>query len=193
MEFVFATNNPRKIKEIRQLAGDNMVIQTLRECGISEELPEPYETFAKNAWSKANYVFKKTGKDCWAEDSGLVVPALEGAPGVFSARYAGIPPNDERNNNKLLKEIEGKSNRTAYYHATICLILKGTEHYFEGRCDGKIIEEYRGVNGFGYDPLFIPDGFDKTFGELDAVTKNAISHRSKVFHKLMSFINAKQD
>lgn len=193
MEFVFATNNTGKIKEIKQLANDNLIIHTLKEVGILEELPEPFDTFEKNAWSKANYVFSKTGKDCWAEDSGLVVPSLGGAPGVFSARYAGMPANDQKNNQKLLKELKEKSDRTAWYQATICLIQNGSEHYFEGKCAGKIIDEYRGQNGFGYDPLFIPNGYDKTFGELDSVTKNRISHRAMAFRQLMSFINTKQN
>lgn len=188
MEFIFATNNQGKINEIRQLSGNTVRIITLQEAGIDEELPEPYDSFEQNAWSKADYVFQKTGKNCWAEDSGLVVPALGGAPGVFSARYAGVPSDDYKNNEKLLQELNKQEDRQAWYQATICLIIQGTVYYFEGKCPGTISHEYKGDNGFGYDPLFIPKGYSKTFGELDATIKSKISHRAKAFNQLAQFL-----
>lgn len=188
MKFIFATNNQGKINEMCQLSGDDIKIITLKEAGIFEELPEPYDTFEKNAWSKANYVFQKTGKNCWAEDSGLVVPALDGAPGVFSARYAGTPSDDHKNNEKLLMALNMQQDRKAWYQATICLIFQGTPHYFEGKCPGTISKEYKGNKGFGYDPLFIPRGYQQTFGELDAAIKNKISHRAKAFQQLAQFL-----
>lgn len=187
MKLIFATNNQGKLREIQQMASPKMVIQTLWEAGITEELPEPFQTFKENALSKANYVREKTGIDCFSEDSGLVVPALGGQPGVFSARYAGIPSNDERNNQKLIEELRDKTDLKAWYLATICLLFKSGIFYFEGECKGRITLTPSGHNGFGYDPLFIPEGYELTFGRLAPEIKASISHRSVAFRKLAEF------
>lgn len=190
MELIFATNNQGKIRELHQLVGAKIIIKTLKDVALTEDLPEPFDTFEKNAWSKANYVFHKLGKNCFAEDSGLVVPALNGAPGVFSARYAGEPSDEGRNNRKLLKALQHKSDLTAWYQAVICLIIEGEAHYFEGRCEGRITLVPRGNGGFGYDPLFMPKGYEQTFAELPSELKNKLSHRGKVVQQLADFLNA---
>lgn len=188
MDFIFATNNQHKILEVSKIMPNWINIKTLKDVGITEDIPEPFSTFQENAWSKAHYVFEKTGKNCWAEDSGLVVPVLNGAPGVHSARYAGIGHNDELNNEKLLKNIIDKQDISAYYQAFICLIQNKKTYYFEGKCEGFLLKEYRGTNGFGYDPLFVPNGYQQTFGELSSEIKNKISHRAKAFQKLATFL-----
>jgi XTP/dITP diphosphohydrolase len=188
-KLVFASNNQGKLREIQSLLANNFQLRTLKDCGITEELPEPFFTFQENAWSKANYVFEKTGENCFAEDSGLVVPALDGAPGVWSARYAGEPSNDENNNQKLLASIKNISNKSAYYQAVICLILLGQTHYFEGKCWGHLTPAPKGDSGFGYDPLFIPDGYNITFAEKNPDLKNQISHRAKATIQLAAFLN----
>jgi len=190
MELIFATNNQGKLRELRQLVGAEFIIRTLKDAGVTEELPEPFDTFEQNAWSKAHYVFQKLGKNCFAEDSGLVVPALNGAPGVFSARYAGTPADDEKNNQKLLAALQGKKDLTAWYQATICLIIEEQAHYFQGRCEGQITLVPHGNSGFGYDPLFIPAGYNQTFGELPAEVKNQLSHRAKAVRQLADFLIA---
>lgn len=190
MELIFATNNQGKLRELRQLVGTEIIIKTLKEVGVVEDLPEPFDTFEENAWSKANYVFQKLGKNCFAEDSGLVVRALNGAPGVFSARYAGEPSDDERNNQKLMAELKDKADLSAWYQATICLIIDGHAHYFEGKCAGTISRNPKGNGGFGYDPLFIPSGYEQTFGELPSEVKNKLSHRGKAVSLLADFLNA---
>lgn len=162
---------------------------TLKDADVTEELPEPFDTFEQNAWSKADYVYRKTGLDCFAEDSGLVVPALDGAPGVYSARYAGQPTDDEANNKKLVHAIAGIEDRYAYYQSVICLLLNGQAHYFEGKCAGTLITEPRGDDGFGYDPLFIPEGWDLTFAEIPLEEKNKISHRGAAMKLLTNFLN----
>lgn len=189
MELIFATNNQGKLRELRQLVGVGVIIRTLKEVGVVEDLPEPFDTFEQNAWSKANYVFQKLGKSCFAEDSGLVVPALNGAPGVFSARYAGEPSDDERNNRKLMEQLKDETDLRAWYQATICLIIGGHVHYFEGKCEGTISIKARGDGGFGYDPLFIPTGYEQTFGELPPEVKNKLSHRGKAVGQLANFLN----
>jgi len=189
MELTFASNNKNKLFEIQKMVPEKIKIQTLMGAGITENIPEPFFTFKENAWAKADYVFKKTGRSCFAEDSGLVVPALNNEPGVFSARYAGEPSNDESNNNKLLKNIEEIEDKHAYYQAVICLILGNEIYYFEGKCAGKITLNPTGSGGFGYDPLFIPQGFDKTFAEFSLEEKNKISHRAKAMKGLVAFLN----
>ncbi|HET8573754.1 MAG TPA: RdgB/HAM1 family non-canonical purine NTP pyrophosphatase [Edaphocola sp.] len=190
MELIFATNNQRKLREVRQIVGAGFTVRTLKDVAVTEELPEPFDTFERNAWSKAHYVFQKLGKNCFAEDSGLVVPALNGAPGVFSARYAGEPSDDEKNNQELIGQLKDKTDLTAWYQATICLIVEGQAHYFEGKCEGRIALTPRGNGGFGYDPLFMPKGYSQTFGELSAEVKNKLSHRSKAVRQLADFLNA---
>lgn len=189
MELIFASNNSGKIIEIKNLIPPTVSVFPLKEAGIHVEIPEPYDTFKQNAWAKADYIFKATGKNCFAEDSGLVVPALNGAPGVYSARYAGEPSNDQANNEKLLQAIKGINSKDAYYQAVICLILNGDVYYFEGKCEGTITTNPRGTGGFGYDPLFIPKGYDQTFAELPLAEKNKISHRAAAMQQFSSFLN----
>lgn len=189
VELIFASGNKGKLRELQQLLTPNYQIKTLKETGITETLPEPYFTFRENAWSKARYVSEKTGKNCFAEDSGLVVPALNGAPGVFSARYAGVPSNDRNNNQKLLEALQNVPDKSAYYQSVICLISAEQAHYFEGRCAGHITLTPKGNDGFGYDPLFVPEGFDLTFAEMEPELKNKISHRGKAVRKLAAFLN----
>jgi XTP/dITP diphosphohydrolase len=189
MELIFASNNNGKILEIQSLIPPAIKILPLKEAGIEVEIPEPYDTFRQNAWAKADYIHKFAGKNCFAEDSGLVVPALNGAPGVYSARYAGEPSNDEANNNKLLDAIKDIDAKEAYYQAVICLILDEEIHYFEGKCEGTLTTTPRGTGGFGYDPLFIPKGYDKTFAELPLTEKNKISHRAAAMQQFSSFLN----
>lgn len=189
MKLIFASNNRNKLLEIQQLVNGSIEIITLKAAGITDELPEPFHTFEENAFSKAGYVFQKTGMNCFSEDSGIIACALKDEPGVFSARYAGTPTNDHANNEKLLQKLEGQSDRSAYYQATICLIINGAAHYFEGRCDGSIADVPKGHGGFGYDPLFIPSGKDTTFAEMPIEDKLEISHRSKAFKQLAAFLN----
>lgn len=188
-ELIFASNNKGKLRELQQLLANNYQIKTLKELGITEELPEPYFTFQENAWSKAHYVSEKTGGNCFAEDSGLVVPALNGAPGVLSARYAGEPSDDEHNNQKLRNALQNIPDRSAYYQSVICLVLAGEIHYFESKCFGQITLSPKGDGGFGYDPLFIPEGFNLTFAEMEPGLKNKISHRGKAVMQLAAFLN----
>ncbi len=168
---------------------EDIGLKTLKEAGVWDELPEPYDTFQQNAWSKADYVYRKTGLDCFAEDSGLVVPALNGEPGVYSARYAGEPTNDTANNEKLIKALAGVEDTDAYYQSVICLMLQGTPHYFEGRCVGKVQTVPRGDGGFGYDPLFVPEGWTLTFAEIPLDEKNKISHRGAAMRAFTEFLN----
>jgi XTP/dITP diphosphohydrolase len=189
MELIFASNNNGKILEIQSLIPRSIKITPLKEAGIHVDIPEPYDTFKQNAWAKADYIFQSTGKNCFAEDSGLVVPALGGAPGVYSARYAGEPSNDKANNEKLLQAIKDIDHKEAYYQAMICLILGKDIYYFEGKCEGTLTSTPRGTGGFGYDPLFIPNGYDQTFAELPLTEKNKISHRAAAMQQFSSFLN----
>ncbi len=193
MDIIFATNNFNKVKEIQSFISSNLNFITLKEAGITEAIEEPYETFRENARAKASYVYQKTGKSCFAEDSGIVVPVLGGAPGVLSARYAGIHGDDKANNAKLLSELQDITDRYAYYKAVICLVLNKDEvYYFEGECRGSIADREAGTGGFGYDPLFIPEGYDRTFGELGMEVKKQVSHRSAAVRKLVGFLNTIQ-
>lgn len=189
MKLIFASNNKNKLAEIQRLVSNKIEIISLKDAGIFEELPEPFDTFRENAHSKADYIFQKTGLACFAEDSGLIVNALNGAPGVYSARYSGEQATDVSNNEKLLSELSGIDNRAAYYQCTICLLLPNETRYFEGQCHGKIAENSSGNGGFGYDPLFIPDGYNETFGALPSETKSAISHRAKAVQQFVAHIN----
>lgn len=189
MELIFASNNTGKIFEIQSLIPHSIKIIPLKEAGIHVDIPEPYDTFRQNAWAKADYIFRSTGKNCFAEDSGLVVPALNGAPGVYSARYAGEPSNDRANNEKLLQAIKHIHNKEAYYQAVICLILGKDIYYFTGKCEGTLTTTPKGSGGFGYDPLFIPDNYDQTFAELPLSEKNKISHRAAAMKQFSSFLN----
>lgn len=185
---VLASNNAHKIAEINALLDGSFEVISLRDTGITEEIPEPYDTFEENALAKAAYVYERTGLMTFSEDSGLIVPALGGAPGVFSARYAGEPRSDVRNTEKLLQELKGSEDRAAYYQTTICLVGAGEPVYFKGTCEGSIAAEQQGEGGFGYDPVFIPEGYDQTFGQLPAGVKKAVSHRAKAMARFVAYI-----
>lgn len=187
-ELVIASNNAGKIKEIKHMAGDNIRLLSLADIGFTHEIPEPFYTFEENAQTKAETISKFCGKNVFADDSGICLNALNGDPGVMSAYFAGLPRNDERNLQKVLDELKDKKDRTAYYKAVICLIWEGKTHYFEGVCNGTITEEKIGNEGFGYDPIFIPDGYTETFGQLPIDVKNQISHRGKAMRKMVAFL-----
>ncbi|MBQ2418596.1 MAG: RdgB/HAM1 family non-canonical purine NTP pyrophosphatase, partial [Alistipes sp.] len=175
-KLIFATNNAHKLGEVQALLGDAFTLVTLRECGITEDIPETADTLEGNALQKARYVYEKTGLDCFADDTGLEVDALGGAPGVHSARYATDGHDFAANNRLLLKNLEGITDRTARFRTVIALILDGVEYTFEGRVEGTIATAESGSEGFGYDPLFVPSGEIITFAQMSAEAKNAISH-----------------
>jgi XTP/dITP diphosphohydrolase len=186
---IFATNNEHKVSEIRAVLNGKFNIISIKETGIDIDIPEPFDTLEENAQEKARVIHYITHKDCFAEDTGLEVESLGGKPGVKSARYAGEDRSFEKNIDKLLTNLENKENRKAQFRTVICLLLNGQENFFEGICKGTIIAERRGVSGFGYDPVFIPDGSDKTFAEMSMEEKNIFSHRKKAVEKLLSFLN----
>ena len=188
MQLVFASNNKNKIKEIQLLLPDSIQILSLKDIGCTEDIPETADTIEGNAILKANYVTQKYGYDCFADDSGLEVAALNGEPGVFSARYAGEPKNDENNIDKLLANLKDVNNKKANFKTIICLNLKGEQHLFTGIINGQIIEKRIGNNGFGYDPIFVADGYQKTFAELSLEEKARISHRGIAVKKLIDFL-----
>ena len=187
-KLIFATNNAHKLGEVQALLGDAFELVTLRECGITEDIPETAETLEGNALQKARYVYSKTGLDCFADDTGLEVDALGGAPGVHSARYATDGHDFAANNRLLLKNLEGVKERTARFRTVIALILDGVEYTFEGRVEGVIATEESGSEGFGYDPLFVPSGEIITFAQMSAEAKNAISHRGRAVAELVKFL-----
>ncbi|MFV0233270.1 RdgB/HAM1 family non-canonical purine NTP pyrophosphatase [Empedobacter falsenii] len=187
MELIFATHNNNKVKEVTKMLPSYLSMKSLTAIDFFEEIEETGETFEENALLKAKTIFNKTGKNVFADDSGLVIEALDGAPGVYSARYAGTG-KDEDNIAKALKELDGKTNRKAYFISIFCLILNEKEYFFEGRVNGTIATEIMGNNGFGYDPIFIPDGFSKSFAQMTPKEKNAISHRGKAIEKLNDFL-----
>ncbi len=189
MKIVFATNNQHKLSEVKAVAGDKFEIVTLREVGITEDIPETGATLDENASQKAHYVYERTGLDCFADDTGLEVEALNGAPGVRSARYATDGHDFAANNRKLLMELEGKDNRRARFRTVISLIRGGVEQQVEGIVTGTIATQEAGCGGFGYDPLFIPDGHDVTFAEMTAEEKNSISHRSRAVAALKEVLD----
>ena len=187
-KLVVATNNAHKLEEIAAILGDEMELFSLKDINCHAEIPETADTLEGNARQKAMYIYENYGMDCFADDTGLEVDALNGAPGVFSARYAGDGHDSEANMQKLLKELEGKENRKAQFRTAICLIMEGKEYLFEGIVKGAIIEEKRGGAGFGYDPIFVPEGYDQTFAELGNDIKNTISHRARAVEKLCKFL-----
>ena len=189
MQLVFATNNLNKLKEVQNVLPTHIKLLSLADIGCFEDIPETQNTIEGNAIQKAEYVKTKYGYDCFADDTGLKVTALNGAPGVYSARYAGSQRNPEDNMNKLLQELENTDVRTAQFKTVIALCLNNKLEVFEGICKGEIITSKRGNHGFGYDPIFKPDGYDKTFAELSLEEKNQISHRGKAIHQLVSFLN----
>lgn len=188
MKIVFATNNSHKLSEVSAVLGEDYELVTLREVGITEDIPETGETLDENASIKARYVWERTGLDCFADDTGLEVEALNGAPGVRSARYATDGHDFAANNRKLLCELEGKDNRRARFRTVISLIRGGEECHVEGVVNGTIAREESGCEGFGYDPLFIPEGYDRTFAEMSADEKNAISHRGRAVAELVKIL-----
>lgn len=181
---VFATNNAHKLAEVKAVLGAEYELVTLREVGITEDIPETGATLDENATIKARYVYERTGLDCFADDTGLEVVALDGAPGVHSARYATDGHNFAANNAKLLREMEGKEDRRARFRTVISLIRNGVEEQVEGIVEGRIATAMSGSEGFGYDPLFIPDDYDISFAEMSAEQKNAISHRGRAVEEL---------
>ena len=188
MKIVFATNNAHKLSEVKAVLGDGFELVTLREVGITEDIPETGATLAENASQKARYVYDRTGLDCFADDTGLEVEALDGRPGVRSARYAGEGHDFKANNRKLIAELQGKENRSARFRTVISLIRGGVEQQVEGIVRGVIATEESGTEGFGYDPLFIPEGSDVTFAEMSAEAKNAISHRGRAVAALVKIL-----
>jgi len=192
MKIVFATNNKNKLRELQQILGDKFELLSLADINCFEEIPETSPTIEENSLEKAEYVYKKYKTDCFADDTGLEIEALDGRPGVYSARYAGEDKNMEKNIKKILSELENQDNRKARFKTVVSLILNGETHQFEGIINGKIIKEKTGESGFGYDPVFMPDGYDITFAEMDAGLKNKISHRGIAVQKLVDFLNAKK-
>lgn len=188
MKLVFASNNINKIKEIQLLVPSTIEILSLEDIGCLNEIPETASTIEGNAILKTNYVTQHYGYNCFADDSGLEIDALNGAPGVFSARYAGEPKNDEKNIQKVLENLKNTSNKKANFKTVICLNLNNTQHLFTGIVNGKIIEEPKGTNGFGYDPIFIPEGYLQTFAELSMTEKSKISHRANAISKMIDFL-----
>lgn len=190
MEIVFATNNPHKIKEVNEVLGNAFKIKSLKEIGCNEELPETQPTLEGNALQKARYVLENYGADCFSEDTGLEIEALEGEPGVITARYAGAERDPDANMNLVLQKLAGKDNRKAQFRTVIALLINGKEHLFEGIVEGQIAHKKLGAGGFGYDPIFIPDGYDQTFAELSLEIKNGISHRARATRKLIDFLRS---
>ena len=192
-QLIFATNNANKVKEVQGIVPANINIISLKQAGISQEIDEPFDSFHENAKEKTSVIHARTAQNCFGEDSGLCVQALNGAPGVRSARYAGEPADSIANMQKLLQEMDGVTNRAAYFITVISLIWEGQHYFFEGRCDGTITSVPRGNQGFGYDPIFIPLGATKTFGEMSSEEKKQYSHRAKAVNQLLHFLNTWPD
>lgn len=189
MELVFATHNKNKLKEIQALLPAEIKLLSLADIGCIEDIPETSPTIEGNAVQKANYIRKRYGVNVFADDTGLEVDELDGAPGVYSARYAGEAKNDRANVEKLLQELQGKNNRIARFKTVIALNLNGTENTFTGICRGNIALQPSGDKGFGYDPVFIPEGFSKSFAEMELRQKSEISHRGKAIKQLISYLS----
>ena len=189
---VFATNNRHKLTEIRAILDGFISVLSLEDIGCFDDIPETADTLEGNALLKAQYVKQKYGCDCFADDSGLEIPALHNAPGVFSARYAGEAKDPKANMRKVLCDMKNQEDRSARFRTVVAYITGEEEYLLEGTVEGTIIEEARGESGFGYDPIFIPQGYTNTFAELDAGVKNSISHRAKAIKKLKQLIDAKQ-
>lgn len=185
---IFATNNKHKIDEIKSVIGNKFNIITLIDAGINIDIPEPHDTIEANANEKSSFIFTLTQKDCFGEDTGLEIEALNGEPGVLSARYAGEEKSHQKNIEKVLMKLNGIEHRNAQFKTIISLMLNGKQYMFEGICKGKIIVEQKGTDGFGYDPIFMPEGSDITFAEMSMQEKNAFSHRRKATDKLLNFL-----
>lgn len=188
-ELIFATNNAHKLAEVEAVLGDRFRLLTPRDCGITEEIPEEQPTLEGNALQKARYIHERTGRDCFADDTGLEVEALGGAPGVHSARYATDGHDFAANNRLLLRNLASASTRRARFRTVIALILDGRESLFQGAVEGRIAETEAGCGGFGYDPLFVPEGCDRTFAEMTDEQKNALSHRGRAVRKLAEYLH----
>jgi XTP/dITP diphosphohydrolase len=188
-KIVFATNNKHKLEEIRSILSASYMIVSLDEIGCSEDIPETADTLEGNALLKAQYIKTHYGYDCFADDTGLEVRALNNAPGVYSARYAGESKDSKANMRKVLRELENQTDRSARFRTVIALIIGEKEYLFEGLAQGKLIEEAQGNAGFGYDPIFVPEGYEETFAEMKADIKNKISHRAKAVEKLKEFLD----
>ena len=186
--FIIASNNAHKVSEIQLLIGSAFELKTLADIGFTEDIPETGDTLIANALIKARHIYEIYKQNCFADDSGLEIEALDGAPGVYSARFAGEPVNHQKNNEKVLNALLGKTNRNASIKTVIALIFEGEEFIFEGKIDGKITEYLRGSNGFGYDPIFQPNGYDQCFAEMSLSEKTQISHRGIAVAKLADFI-----
>ncbi|MFD1163299.1 MULTISPECIES: non-canonical purine NTP diphosphatase [Hwangdonia] len=190
MQLVFATNNLNKLKEVQALIPAHIKLLSLKDIGCFEDVPETQNTIEANAIQKAAYVKQHYGYDCFADDTGLEVDALHGAPGVYSARYAGEQRNADDNTNKLLAELRDKENRSAHFKTVVALQLNGKQHTFTGICKGEITTAKQGEKGFGYDPVFKPHGYNQTFAEMDLNLKNSIGHRGKAIKLLVAFLNS---
>jgi XTP/dITP diphosphohydrolase len=188
IELLFVTNNEHKLKEVKAAIDQRFRIMSLNETGFVGEIPETHETLEENALEKARYIHNVSGKNCFADDTGLEIEALNGRPGVYSARYAGDQPSFDDNMNKVLMEMKDVSNRKARFRTVIALILDHKEYLFEGLVEGIILTEKRGTDGFGYDPLFLPEGYSQTFAEMPLPLKNQISHRGRAVRNLLSFL-----
>lgn len=188
MKIIFATNNRHKLEEVQAILGAGFTLVTPADLGITEDIPEDQTTLEGNALQKARYLYERTGADCFADDTGLEVEALDDAPGVYSARYAGAAKSAEDNMTLLLENLNGVANRKARFRTVIALIMNGEEYLFEGIVDGEIAQQRSGSAGFGYDPIFIPQGYDCSFAEMNGATKNKISHRGRATEKLVAYL-----
>ncbi|MCK9424164.1 MAG: RdgB/HAM1 family non-canonical purine NTP pyrophosphatase [Bacteroidales bacterium] len=188
LSLLFATNNQHKLREVREIMGNDFRILGLKDINFDSEIPETSETLSGNAAQKALFIYEKTSMDCFADDTGLEVDALQGRPGVYSARYAGEGCRFDDNIEKILRELNGIENRKARFCCVVCLIIDGKEHLFEGGVNGVITKERKGKDGFGYDPVFLPDGHHQTFAEMPAYLKNGISHRGRALFKMLRFL-----
>ncbi len=193
MKICFATNNRNKLEEIQQILGDSFEILSLKDIGCFDDIAEPHETLEENSAEKAEYIYTRYQIPVFADDTGLEITALNGAPGVYSARYGGPARSAERNMTKVLGELEGAADRSAQFRTIMTYIDESGTFQFEGIVKGRIISERRGEGGFGYDPIFIPDGYDQTFGELPASEKNQISHRVRSLSKLVEFLKSRHN
>ena len=190
MKLVFAINNKHKLQEVRDIIGSGVEILSLADINCNEDIPETADTLDGNALIKARYIYEKYNVNCFADDTGLEVDALDGAPGVYSARYAGDGHDSEANMRKLLENLTGKNNRNAQFRTVIALIIDGEEKLFNGIVKGTITEEKRGDSGFGYDPIFVPEGYSESFAQMDSSTKNSISHRYRATKQLSDYLEA---
>ncbi len=190
MELVFATNNLNKLVELQKIISDSIILKSLSDIDCNEEIPETGDTLESNASQKSTYIYSKYKINCFSDDTGLEIEALNGAPGVYSARYSGEDKDAKKNMDKVLQELKGIQNRRARFRTVISLIIDGKEYQFEGIVNGQITEFESGREGFGYDPIFMPDGYTKTFAELPLSEKNKISHRGNAVKKLVEFLNS---